>query len=95
MQKVVKMTALDIELPIRLVMVGQTFAESRTVQRITAMESLGISVICVPTVPEGINYETSPSINERIRYRLRLPKDPTKANEQILREIENEFQNAN
>ena len=89
MQKVGKMTALDIELPIRLVMVGQTFAESRTVQRITAMGSLGISVICVPTVPEGINYETSPSINERIRYRLRLPKDPTKANEQILREIEN------
>jgi len=70
-------------------LVGQTFDESRTLQRVTAMRSLGISVTCVPTVQLGSNYETPPSINQRIRYRLRLPGDPAKANQGILREVKN------
>ena len=82
-------STLEPELPLRIILVGQTFAESRTVQRAAAMRSLGISVTCVPTVPRGSNYETPPSINERIRYRLRFPADPAKANEGILREVKN------
>jgi spore maturation protein CgeB len=73
----------------RAIIVGQTFAESRTVQRVAALRSLGISVICVPTVPEGKNYESSPNIYERIRYRLRVPNDPANANERTLKEVEN------
>jgi len=80
---------LKPSLPLRIIVVGQTFDESRTVQRAAAMRSLGCSVICVPTVPSGSNYETPPSINQRIRYRIRLPGDPAKANQRILREIEN------
>ena len=70
-------------------MVGQTFEASRTVQRVAAMRDLGCPVSCVPTVPEGANYETPPTIAQRVRYRLRLPADPAKANRAILRKVEN------
>ena len=53
------------------------------------MRDQGCAVTCVPTVPEGANYETPPTIQQRIRYRLRLPADPAKANGAILREVEN------
>jgi len=52
------------------------------------MRDLGCSVTCVPTVPEGANYETPPAIQQRIRYRLRFPADPAKANPEILSEVE-------
>ena len=70
-------------------MVGQTFEASRTVQRVAAMCDLGCPVSCVPTVPEGADYETPPTLAQRIRYRLRLPADPAKANPAILREVKN------
>ncbi len=75
--------------PLRITLVGQTFSEARTAQRAAAMRSLGYEVSCIPTAPEGANYETPPSILKRVRYRLRFPGDPAKANQAILREIEN------
>lgn len=71
----------------RIILVGQTFDESRTVQRATAMRSIGCSVVCVPTTPPGANYETPASLIQRVRYRLRFPGDPAKANQAILREV--------
>ncbi len=73
----------------RIILVGQTFEESRTVQRAEAMRSLGCSVACVPTIPLGSNYETPPTLIQRVRYRLRLPGDPANANQTILQEVEN------
>ena len=78
---------LKTKLPLRIALVGQTFDESRTVQRACAMESLGISVKCIPTALSGSNYETSPSFNKRIRYRLRIPADPANANSTIVEEV--------
>ena len=79
---------LEIKMPIRIILVGQTFKESRTVQRAAAMRSLGCSLRCVPTAPRGANYETRPTLIQRIRYRLRLPEDSAKANQAILKEVE-------
>ena len=76
------------ELLPRIILVGQTFAESRTVQRANAMRALGCEVACVPTVPPGMNYESRASFLQRVRYRLRRPADPAKANQGILKEIE-------
>lgn len=72
----------------RIIVVGQTFEASRTVQRAAAMRGLGCTVTCVPTVPAGDNYETPPTMLQRIRYRLRFPADPASANQAILREVE-------
>lgn len=60
---------------LRIALVGQTFAASRTVQRARAMRRLGHRVISIPTTPEGANYETPPTLSARIRYRLRMPAD--------------------
>ena len=79
----------EYKTPPRIVVVGQTFEASRTVQRVAAMRHLGCPVSCVPTVPEGANYETRPTIAQRVRYRLRLPADPANANRAIIREVEN------
>ena len=78
----------EYKTPPRIIVVGQTFEASRTVQRIAAMRDLGCAVSCVPTVPAGDNYETPPTIAQRIRYRLRLPADPANANQAVLREVE-------
>lgn len=78
---------LESKLPLRIALVGQTFDESRTVQRASAMQSLGISLKCIPTVLSGSNYETSPSFNKRIRYYLRIPSDPAKANLRVIEEV--------
>ena len=66
-----------------IVVVGQTFAASRTPQRVAAMKTLGHSVRTIPTKPEGSDYETPPSLAERLRYRVRMPADPAGANEAI------------
>ncbi|MEE3000828.1 MAG: glycosyltransferase [Pseudomonadota bacterium] len=79
----------EVKLPLRIILVGQTFAESRTIQRAAAMRSLGHLVNCVPTVLPGLNYETEPTTFQRIRYRLRIPGDPAGANKGILRKISN------
>ena len=67
-----------------IVVVGETFAASRTPQRVTAMRSLGHRVRTVPTMLPGVDYETPPSLAMRLRYRIRLPADPAGANEAIL-----------
>lgn len=74
--------------PPRIIVVGQTFEESRTVQRVNAMRSLACPVSCVPTVPAGLNYESPPSLVQRIRYRLRRPADPARANKAIIHEVQ-------
>ena len=78
---------LKVKLPIRIILVGQTFKESRTVQRAKTMQSLGFSVTCVSSVLPNSNYETRPSLSKRIRYRLRIPADPARANSRIISEV--------
>jgi spore maturation protein CgeB len=68
---------------LRIAVVGQTFAASRTTQRVRAMRRLGHDVTPVPITREGADYETKPSLAARIRYRLRLPADEAGANEAI------------
>ena len=68
---------------LKIVVVGQTFSASRTPQRVSAMGDLGHAVTAVPITPEGTDYETSPSMMVRIRYRLRIPGDPARANAAI------------
>ena len=67
-----------------IVVVGETFAASRTPQRVAAMRRLGHTVRTVPTMPPGVDYETAPSLATRLRYRLRVPADPAGANAAIL-----------
>ena len=68
-----------------ILVVGQTFPESRTAQRIAAMRALGCKVTAISITPSGTNYETRPSVAERIRYRLRIPGDPAAVNTKISR----------
>ncbi len=82
------MLTLEQKEPRRIIVVGQTFEESRTVQRVATMRSLGCSVTCVRTAPAGVNYETPPGLMQKIRYRLRLPGDPAKTNGMIIGEVE-------
>ncbi len=79
---------LEWKSPPRVVVAGQTFAASRTVQRVAAMRALGCAVACVPTTPPGVDYETPPSLAERIRHRLRRPGDPAGANAAVVRAVE-------
>ena len=68
----------------RITVVGETFAASRTVQRVKAMRALGCVATAVPTTPPDWSYETSPSLMRRIRERLRVPGDPADANGSLL-----------
>lgn len=70
--------------PLNIVVAGQMFEASRTVQRVRALEALECSVKCIPTTPQGHNYETPPSLVTRIRHRLRRPADPAQANAAIV-----------
>jgi len=76
--------------PPRIVLAGQMFDASRTVQRVRALRKLGCRVDCIATTPEGHDYETSPSLATRLRYRLRRPADPARANAAILAALDNE-----
>lgn len=73
--------------PPSVVIVGQMFDASRTLQRVAAMKTMGCPLSCIPITPEGHNYETRPSLVTRIRYRLRVPGDPAGANQAILAAI--------
>lgn len=64
----------------RVLFVGQTVPGSRTLQRIQAMERLGHSVEVISTNRPGATYEDRPGIGRRIRHRLRMPEDQTRAN---------------
>ena len=68
-----------------ILVVGQTFPESRTAQRIEAMRALGCKVTTLSITPSGANYETRPSVVDRVRYRLRIPGDPARVNAEISR----------
>ena len=70
--------------PLRIALVGQTFAASRTVQRGRALRRLGHTVTEIPITPPGHDYETKPTLAARLRYRLRVPGDPAKANDAIV-----------
>ena len=70
--------------PRHIVVVGETFPASRTPQRVLAMRQLGHTVHTIPTTLPGNDYETSPTMMARLRYRIRLPTDPAGANDAIL-----------
>lgn len=72
------------EAGLRVLMVGESIAASRTPQRLRAMRELGHGVRLISTTPQGHSYETKPSFADRIRYRLRVPPDPAGANEALL-----------
>ena len=69
---------------LRVIVIGAMIPGSRTVQRIRAARELGHRVSVISTVPDGRRYEDQPSLATRIRYRLRLPDDPVRANERLL-----------
>ncbi len=54
------------------------------------MQAEGVNVAVVPTVPEGNDYDTPPTISARVRYRLRRPADPANANVGILTAVKPE-----
>jgi spore maturation protein CgeB len=64
----------------RIVLVGEANAGSRTPQRQRALEELGHQVVLVATTPRDWTYETRPSVIDRVRYRLRVPQDRAGAN---------------
>ncbi|MBX9634873.1 MAG: hypothetical protein K2X44_07810, partial [Magnetospirillum sp.] len=68
----------------RIVLVGEANAGSRTPQRLRALQDLGHQVVMVPTTPDGWTYETRPSLFQRILYRLRLPQDLSGANARLV-----------
>lgn len=70
--------------PPAIVVVGQTFDTSRTPGRVAAMRALGCRVTCIPTMLPGRDYESRPSLAQRLRYRLRRPADPAGANAALL-----------
>jgi|GEM_PF-697307 len=73
-----------------IVLVGQMFDASRTVQRVRALRALGCKVDCIATTPDGHDYETPPSLMTRLRYRLRRPADPAQTNDGILKALNDE-----
>lgn len=70
--------------PLRIALVGQTFAASRTVQRGRALRRLGHTVTAIPITPPDHDYETRPSLATRLRYHLRFPGDPANANDAVI-----------
>lgn len=73
--------------PARIAVVGETFAASRTVQRVTALRAIGCTVTTVATTPPHFNYETKPGVVRRVRERLRIPGDPADANRRLLQAV--------
>ncbi|MHA1109342.1 MAG: CgeB family protein, partial [Alphaproteobacteria bacterium] len=73
--------------PLRIAVVGETFDESRTVQRVEAMRALGHAVTTIATTPADFNYESRPGLMRRVRQRLRIPGDPAHANRGLLRAV--------
>lgn len=64
----------------RIVLIGEGIAESRTQQRLRALGELGHETCFVSTSVASRSYESRVGLFERIRYRLRLPGDPAAAN---------------
>ncbi len=72
---------------LKIIVIGETFSASRTLQRIRAFERLGHKVRIVSTSLSSDSYERVPGLIERIRYRLRIPLDSVHANERLISEI--------
>ena len=70
-----------------IILVGQSFIESRTTQRINALRKIGCDVSVIPTTLADGGYEARPSMLTRLRHRLRLPGDPARANASILNKV--------
>lgn len=69
----------------KIILAGQTFAESRTTQRINALKKIGCDVSVLSTTLDDGGYEARPSMLTRVRHRLRLPGDPACVNALILK----------
>ena len=65
---------------LRIVFVGETMRGSRTPQRLRAFRELGHAVAPVLTNRPGRTFEDSPTLAERLRHRLRRPRDEAGAN---------------
>ncbi|MEX2450264.1 MAG: glycosyltransferase [Rhodospirillales bacterium] len=70
---------------LKIIVVGETFPASRTVQRIRAFERLGHEVDVVSTSAGEDSYERRSDFVERIRYRLRIPADTARANRNLVK----------
>jgi len=68
---------------LKVLFVGQMVPGARTHQRVAAFQRLGCDVTLVETNAPGGAYEDSPSLVDRIRYRVRRPADKGFANSAI------------
>lgn len=69
---------------LRVIFVGETMPGSRTPQRVSAFRSMGWTVEPVSTNQPGRTFEDRPTLGERLRYRLRRPRDEAGANSALL-----------
>ncbi|MBT4670521.1 MAG: hypothetical protein HOB64_00285, partial [Rhodospirillaceae bacterium] len=70
--------------PLRILLAGEIVPGSRTLQRIRALREMGHEVAAIETNMPGATYEDRPSFGERLRYKLRIPGDPNRANEALI-----------
>ncbi|MBT5840221.1 MAG: glycosyltransferase [Rhodospirillaceae bacterium] len=70
--------------PLRILLAGEIVPGSRTLQRIRALREMGHEVAAIETNMPGATYEDRPRFVERVRYKLRIPGDPNRANEALI-----------
>ena len=68
----------------KIIVVGEGVAASRTPQRVNALKELGHEVIFISTTVPGQTYEDKPSLIKRIRHKLRIPSDLSNAGQVLL-----------
>jgi len=69
---------------LRVLFAGETMPGSRTPQRVRAFEQLGSVVTWIPTNRPDRTFEDPPTLEERIRYRLRRPRDEAGTNDALI-----------
>jgi hypothetical protein len=69
---------------LRVVFVGETMPGSRTPQRVRAFQELGHRVDVISTNRRGRTFEDPPTLIDRVRYRLRRPRDDGGANRALI-----------
>ena len=67
----------------RILFVGETVEGSRSPQRVAALRRLGHDVQVMSTTAAADSYERTPSLAERVAYRLRMPVDRAGVNAAI------------
>jgi len=72
----------------RVIFVGETMPGSRTPQRVRAFRILGCDVDLVSTSRPGRTFEDPPTLMERLRYRLRRPRDEAGTNAALRAAVE-------